>query len=245
MSKNPPAFQFYPSDFLSDENVVLMSNQEAGCYIKLLCYCWKEGTIPKDVGKLGKLCGETLQSMELMWPNIQPCFKLNGDRYYHNRLDIERKKQSEWREKSSKGGKRSARTRADLLKGGSSGAGKGGSSLLSSSSSSLDNTNVLSITAKDVFEFYISKIQPQQKSKSRAIKNIISWLHQYSQKDLKISIENYSPVAQAREPSFRKDPANFFGKQEPAFIDYLTENYNGNKGTLDRDVEAFLSDPKG
>ena len=28
MVNKPPAFQFYPSDFLSDENVVLMNNQE-------------------------------------------------------------------------------------------------------------------------------------------------------------------------------------------------------------------------
>ena len=33
-----PAFQFYASDFLVDENVNLMSNREIGCYIKLLCF---------------------------------------------------------------------------------------------------------------------------------------------------------------------------------------------------------------
>ena len=34
---NSPAFQFYPADFLSYENVMLMSNQEVGCYVKLMC----------------------------------------------------------------------------------------------------------------------------------------------------------------------------------------------------------------
>lgn len=36
-----PAFQFYAAEFLADENVVLMTNQEVGCYIKLMAYCCK------------------------------------------------------------------------------------------------------------------------------------------------------------------------------------------------------------
>jgi hypothetical protein len=34
-----PAFQFYPKDFLTDENVRVMSLQERGAYITLLCLC--------------------------------------------------------------------------------------------------------------------------------------------------------------------------------------------------------------
>jgi len=135
--KKAPAFQFYPSDFLSDEHVALMTNQEVGCYIKLLCYCWKEGSIPKDTLKLSKLCGESDEKMGSMWPNIRPCFRLNGERYFHKRLDAERRKQKEWRKKSVKGGRHSARTRKDLRKGGSTEDSKGGSTLQSSSSSSI------------------------------------------------------------------------------------------------------------
>jgi len=131
-----PAFQFYPADFLADENVVLMTNQEVGCYIKLLCYCWRQKSIPMDVSRIAKLCGESSGDMEKMWPAIEPCFNVNGTRYFNKRLDIERRKQAGWRKKCVSGGKRSAKNRADLLKGSSARGGKGSSTLQSSSSSS-------------------------------------------------------------------------------------------------------------
>ena len=113
MAKNTPAFQFYPSDFLSDENVCLMSNQEVGCYIKLICFCWKQGSIPNDTKSIAKLCGETEQVMFELWPNISSCFKSTGNgRVMQPRLGRERKKQKEWRKKSVAGGKKSAILRA-------------------------------------------------------------------------------------------------------------------------------------
>ena len=42
-----PAFQFYPRDFLSDAKVAAMTNEQVGCYWKLICYCWIETDCPK------------------------------------------------------------------------------------------------------------------------------------------------------------------------------------------------------
>lgn len=36
----PPAFQFYVRDFLTDRAVVLMTAEELGAYIRLLCHAW-------------------------------------------------------------------------------------------------------------------------------------------------------------------------------------------------------------
>ena len=47
-----PAFQFYPNDYLSDTNVMLMTAEQEGHYIRLLCICWKDGSIPADWDKL-------------------------------------------------------------------------------------------------------------------------------------------------------------------------------------------------
>jgi len=107
-----PAFQFYPSDFLSDENVVLMSNTEVGCYIKLLCFCWKQGSIPSGVSKIAKLCGENSEAMAELWQSIEPCFR-NGqpDRLIHPRLEIERKKQASFSKERSESGKKGADAR--------------------------------------------------------------------------------------------------------------------------------------
>jgi Protein of unknown function (DUF1376)/DnaB-like helicase C terminal domain len=51
-----PAFQFYPADYLADANVQMMTLEEEGAYIRLLSYCWREGTIPADNASLSRLC---------------------------------------------------------------------------------------------------------------------------------------------------------------------------------------------
>jgi uncharacterized protein YdaU (DUF1376 family) len=108
-----PAFQFYPSDFLSDENVVLMNNQEVGCYIKLLCFCWKQGSIPGDMAKIAKLCNEDENSMAQLWHSLKPCFIENGNdgRFYNKRLEKERKKQIEFKKERSESGYKGAVSR--------------------------------------------------------------------------------------------------------------------------------------
>lgn len=111
-----PAFQFYPTDFLADENVVLMTNQEVGCYVKLLCYCWREGSIPADVTKLSKLCGEDGSAMADLWLAIKPCFvphTTDASRFVHPRLEEERKKQQEHRKERAESGAKGAKARWD------------------------------------------------------------------------------------------------------------------------------------
>lgn len=111
MNKSP-AFQFYPADFMSDGNVILMSNQQIGCYMKLLCFCWTEGKIPKNLEKIAKICGETKTKMKKIMKEIEVCFIDNGDGFYiHPRLEKERKKQEEHRLAKSESGKKGAEKR--------------------------------------------------------------------------------------------------------------------------------------
>ena len=101
----PPAFQFYPGDFLRDQKVMLMSLEELGAYIKLLCSNWLEGSIPDDINKLARLCSITPGEMEQIWTSLKPCFKPKGKRYpgmlINSRLETERKKQRAFRKKQS------------------------------------------------------------------------------------------------------------------------------------------------
>lgn len=107
-----PAFQFYPSDYLSSQRVSLMTLEEEGAYIRLLCYCWQSGAIPSDPEKIARLIGKgasttlatTLATM--FQPHASDPALLVNDR-----LDQERAKQQQWREKSASGGRKSAETR--------------------------------------------------------------------------------------------------------------------------------------
>jgi len=43
-----PSFQFYPRDWLGSQRVQMMTLEEEGVYIRLLCFCWTHGSIPAD-----------------------------------------------------------------------------------------------------------------------------------------------------------------------------------------------------
>lgn len=118
----PPAFQFYAAEYLADEHVQLMTLEEEGAYIRLLAFCWREGSIPGEKGALSRLCkgaSEMVISTVLERFTCAP----NSGRLIHARLEVEREKQSEWREKSAKGGRAGAhkpkkREKKDSEKGG-------------------------------------------------------------------------------------------------------------------------------
>jgi uncharacterized protein YdaU (DUF1376 family) len=112
MEQRSPAFQFYPKDFLADENVRLMSLQERGAYITLLCLCWTEGTLPADTDRLARLCGVPHAAFRRIWPALEMCFRPDSDtegRLIHPRLHRERQKQAEFKRRQSDNGKKGGR----------------------------------------------------------------------------------------------------------------------------------------
>ena len=110
-----PAFQFYPGDYSSSQRVRLLTLEEEGAYINLLCSCWLHGSIPSDPEMAARLIGKgattTLATtvLTMFRPSTEP------GRMIHDRLEDERSKQASWREKSASGGRKSA----ELRKGGS------------------------------------------------------------------------------------------------------------------------------
>ena len=102
-----PSFQFYPGDFLSDANVLVMSMAERGAYITLLCVCWQQGSLPNDMTRLSKLCGVPLSAFRKLWPALKPCFRSTKEDtgLIHPRLDRERQKQIEYKQAKSESGR--------------------------------------------------------------------------------------------------------------------------------------------
>jgi uncharacterized protein YdaU (DUF1376 family) len=112
-----PAFQFYPNDFLADANVIVMTLQERGAYITLVCLCWQQGGLPSEVEKLARLCGSPVSTFQRLWPAIAPCFRTvaNGQRLLHPRLERERQKQRAYRKQQSDKGKLGGRPKKPEL----------------------------------------------------------------------------------------------------------------------------------
>jgi uncharacterized protein YdaU (DUF1376 family) len=55
MKSKSPAFQFYPQDFLVGS--AMLSAEETGAYIRLLCYSWTHDGLPDDDAQLQRLAG--------------------------------------------------------------------------------------------------------------------------------------------------------------------------------------------
>ena len=116
-----PAFQFYPADYIGSQRVQMLTLEEEGAYIRLLCSCWQHGSIPADpemaariIGKGGsRVVAEVVLKLFIQHPSDPTLLT-------HERLEEERTKQAFWREKSSRGGLKSAQAKAKAhVKGGS------------------------------------------------------------------------------------------------------------------------------
>src|SRR5574343_1286001 len=96
-----PAFQYYPKDFLSDPNVVLMDAEAVGAYWLLCSYCWLEGSLPMEAESLRVLARVKPARWEHVWRSGAPCFSVGEEdgRIYHGRLDRERRSQAERRQR--------------------------------------------------------------------------------------------------------------------------------------------------
>jgi uncharacterized protein YdaU (DUF1376 family) len=103
-----PAFQFYAAEYLADENVQLLSLEQEGIYIRLLAYCWREGSIPAEPEKLARLCkGCSVDSLTGVLDLFHP-MGMDG-RLSHRRLDDERIKHERYRLKQAMNGARGGR----------------------------------------------------------------------------------------------------------------------------------------
>jgi len=94
--------------------------------------------------------------------------------------------------------------------------------------------------SEKLYYFYMEKIEPARKTKVRAIANILKHSKKYSFKDLARAVVNYKTTAITYSPEYRKDPANFFGVNEPFFKDYLPGNFQKQK---DNNINVMSSPP--
>ena len=99
----PPAFQFYPDDFIG--GTVGLTTVQVGAYIRLLCYQWGSGKIPTQKDAVNRIAG-CLVSRDVL-------SKFPKGR--NKRLELERKKQAEYREKQRQSGLASGRARRSTV----------------------------------------------------------------------------------------------------------------------------------
>lgn len=110
-----PAFQFYPDAFLSSTKVIAMSMTERGIYITLLCACWMDGSLPADMKSLARMVGMKETQFAKLWPhNIARCFYEDAGRLVNGRIEVERRKQAEFRRRQTDNGTKGGRPKKPM-----------------------------------------------------------------------------------------------------------------------------------
>jgi len=114
----PPAFQFFPKDWL-DFKVQRMSLAAQGAYMKLLCFMWKDSknqfSIIDNNDLLARAIGTTVEQWLELRQEIQqscePILEEKDGRLLSARLKEEVTKQRKYRKRQSEKGKQSAQQR--------------------------------------------------------------------------------------------------------------------------------------
>lgn len=89
-----PAFQFYPDDFLGSSKVAVMTPQEIGVYVLLLCMDWNGVGFVFNPKLLARFCRMPEPEFVEAWEVVRECFEERDGRLYNPRLERERVKQA-------------------------------------------------------------------------------------------------------------------------------------------------------
>ena len=113
----PPAFQFYPNDWLASPTVLLMTPAQEGAYIRLLCYCWAEenSSLPDDDNQLAilsRLGEQAFNTSSSVFRKLVVPHPTESGRLTNMRLLNERKRMDDIREQRRAAGVKSGQARA-------------------------------------------------------------------------------------------------------------------------------------
>ena len=114
-AKNYPWFPFDTAVWLLSQSVELMTYEQQGVYVRLLCMAWRDGSIPAGLEDLATLLHIDLDRMEAIWKRVGDQFsEIDGDpsRLVNDYQEELRAKQTKQSQVQSVKGRASAATRA-------------------------------------------------------------------------------------------------------------------------------------
>lgn len=98
-----PAFSFYAKDFLT--GTATMSLAEVGAYVKFLAYQWDSGAVPSAAKERARILGCTAVEERRVWERLVSKFDYVEDSFKNARLEDERNKQADRKQRLSDNGK--------------------------------------------------------------------------------------------------------------------------------------------
>lgn len=110
-SMKTAGFSFSPSEYLANQQIQMMSLEEEGVYIRLLSFCWQNGSVPKDPEQAARLVGKGASTTVVA--SVLTMFQAseNPEELTHRGLQQQKDRLAQWKEKSAAGGRKSAASR--------------------------------------------------------------------------------------------------------------------------------------
>jgi uncharacterized protein YdaU (DUF1376 family) len=102
-----PAFQFYPSDFIS--GTIDLSAEEVGAYMRFICYQWEKGSIPDDLDSRSRIAGLSRSRMARVWERVKRHYVHIPIGFINKRLERVRQDQIAFRERQAANGRNGGR----------------------------------------------------------------------------------------------------------------------------------------
>jgi hypothetical protein len=88
--KKPPAFQWYPRDCDTDENVRMMDDSEFGFYVRCLNHSWVNDGLPVSLEDVARIIGRPLARVEKYWVRVGNCFVVIDNRLRNLKQEAQR-----------------------------------------------------------------------------------------------------------------------------------------------------------
>lgn len=109
-----PAFLLDAAEWLSDSHVRMLDPYERGLHIDLLCFAWRDGSVPADPKLLSRMLGITPARFSTAWKTVGRCWRKHPDdahKLVSPYLERCREHVDNLREKRAEAGRKGARRR--------------------------------------------------------------------------------------------------------------------------------------
>lgn len=217
-----PWFPLYANDFLGSEKIAVMSTEEIGAYILLLCYAWndKDCTIPNDPAMLARMTKQTNGCST----TVQRCFNIHQtkpDRLYNERLLAEWQKTREQSEKCRRAGIISGKSRSLALNGRSTTVQRTLNYSQSQSESYSQEEKEICATWQEFWKTYPDR-NGKKLDKVETCRRFLG-LSQQDRKLLLVAVKHYATSERVADGIGIKDPKRFIrdGKGQEPWRDWI------------------------
>lgn len=90
MASKPPAFQWYPKDCDTDEDVRAMDDREFGFYMRCLNHSWLNGGLPNSLPEIARIMGRTPNYVKKIWERVGKKFAEREGRLVNPKQETQR-----------------------------------------------------------------------------------------------------------------------------------------------------------